>query len=353
VGFRRAAVVAAVLSLLTIAPWMGAANARAADSIAFVDAQHGWRVTLDGSSYDPFTWGRSVLWGTSDGGDTWQRLASRAPAMSSDGSIIPGILGFFDARLGIWGRSYPVKQTFLRTVDAGTHWKDSGVKVGGLLSDFGFATRSIVWASDHYGSALSGGSIYKSTDGGTTWRFSKRAGGRPGTPDGYGGFYGISSPTTTRCYVAAEGTRLGGLWVTSDGGRHWTRRKVPGGGVVAVSFASAGTGWIASYGHLYGTTDDGRSWSKRLSRTDLRPWTLCFVDDLHGWVAGETGTLWRTVDGGHSWEWLDVGTDAALSELVFVDAMHGWARGSTGDFPDYQDVLLRTIDGGDTWAELP
>jgi photosystem II stability/assembly factor-like uncharacterized protein len=341
-----------VLAILLALAAVGAAVARAAGSIAFVDAQHGWRVTLEGSSYDPFTWGRSVLWRTADGGDTWTRLTARAPGGSSDGTIVPGMLGFYDASLGLWGRPYPVKQTFLRTVDAGTHWKNSSVKVNGLLSDFAFASRRVVWACDYFGSAQSGGSIYKSTDGGATWRVSKRAGG-PTASDGFGAFRAISSPTTARCYVAAVGRRLGGLWLTSDGGGHWTRRGVPGGSAWGVSFSIPGTGWIAASKGLYKTTDDGRSWSKRLSVTGMNGWTMCFVDAQHGWVGGESGVVWRTADGGKSWDRIDTGTDATLLEFAFVDAMHGWAKGTAGDFPDNWDVLLRTTDGGDTWKELP
>jgi photosystem II stability/assembly factor-like uncharacterized protein len=352
-GFVAACALVLAVSALLAGVCTGSARAGGASQIAFADAQRGWRVTLEGSSYDPFTWGRSVLWGTADGGETWQRLASQKPGNSSDGGIVPGMLGFYDASLGLWGRPYPVKQTFLRTTDSGTHWKESSLKVTGLLSDFTFASRRVVWACDFIGSALSGGSIYKSTDGGVSWRVSKRAGGGPGTPDGFGDFNAISSPTTARCYVAAGGRQLGGLWVTSDGGSHWTRRTVPGGGASAVSFSAPGTGWVAASNGLYRTTDDGRSWSRRLSGTGLNLWTMCFVDAQHGWVAGGTGSLRRTVDGGKTWQRLATGSGASLSALVFVDAMHGWASGRGGDYPDYWDVLLRTTDGGQTWTELP
>jgi photosystem II stability/assembly factor-like uncharacterized protein len=327
---------------------MCAPSARAAGPIAFVDAQHGWRLTPEGSSYDPFVLGRNVAWRTLDGGDTWKRLASRPPGMTGNGAISSGMLAFVDAGTGLWGRTV---HALLRTANGGTSWKSGATIEGQILLDISFASRRVVWGSTVVGSAEEGGSILKSTNGGAAWRVSKRMGGTAGT----GSLRRISSPTAQTCYVAGTGQRLGGLWATTDGGAHWARRKLPGKDYpVLLDFPVATTGWYSgSSGSIYKTTDGGRSWSRQRAATNLGLYGIVFASARRGWVCGENGVILRTVDGGATWERLDSGTYASLYNLVFVDAEHGWAYGTTGSYVDEWDVLLRTTDGGDTWEELP
>lgn len=68
-----------------------------------------------------------------------------------------------------------------------------------------------------------------------------------------------------------------------------------------------------------------------------------FVDQSHGWAAG-AGRIMATSDGGHAWTRQYAGT-AALRQVDFTDAAHGWAVG--------QGTLMRTADGGATWTTLP
>jgi photosystem II stability/assembly factor-like uncharacterized protein len=327
-----------------------ASVAAAADSIVFLDAQRGWRTTFEG---DPSTnGGHAFLWRTADGGDTWKRLATKAPGYHPGSGYNGGVLAFRNADLGLWGRY--AWDRLLRTTRRGVSWKSSGRMTKSIVWDFCFGSARVAWACSGVGSAGDGGEIMKSADGGATWRVLRRyrtvAGQAPA-----GAFYQISSPTARHCFVAGGGDRLGGLWATSDGGVHWARRRLPGavGGAYVIEFPTASTGWNVGYdGAIYKTASSGRSWSRQA--TAGRPLNdVSFLDELHGWVVGDDGAVLRTVDGGANWEWLYPGTDASLSEVVFVDDLHGWAAGRAGEWPDYWDVLLRTTDGGDTWTELP
>jgi photosystem II stability/assembly factor-like uncharacterized protein len=69
---------------------------------------------------------------------------------------------------------------------------------------------------------------------------------------------------------------------------------------------------------------------------------LVFVDDTYGWAAGD-GVIAATSDGGDSWTRQYAGP-ADIASLEFVDASHGWAVAPA-------EELLRTTDGGATWAE--
>ena len=71
--------------------------------------------------------------------------------------------------------------------------------------------------------------------------------------------------------------------------------------------------------------------------------SIQFVDQSHGWAAG-AGRIMATSDGGHAWTRQYAGT-AALRQVDFTDAAHGWAVG--------QGTLMSTGDGGATWTTRP
>ena len=63
----------------------------------------------------------------------------------------------------------------------------------------------------------------------------------------------------------------------------------------------------------------------------------------HVWVAGSPGTrVFHSADGGHSWQPLATGQNAPLRAITFVDDEHGFAAGDLG-------TILATSDGGRTW----
>ncbi len=69
---------------------------------------------------------------------------------------------------------------------------------------------------------------------------------------------------------------------------------------------------------------------------------VCFVDSLHGWVAGEA--MIATTDGGVTWDYRSTGM-AAEWGVSFVDTLHGWAVGG-----DLNPIIVTTSDGGITWT---
>ena len=61
------------------------------------------------------------------------------------------------------------------------------------------------------------------------------------------------------------------------------------------------------------------------------------------WVAGEPGTrVFHTADAGHTWNVFATGSAVPLRAIWFVDDQHGWAAGELG-------TILATADGGRTW----
>jgi len=156
----------------------------------------------------------------------------------------------------------------------------------------------------------------------------------------------VSCPTSQCCYVLGSG-RLRGLWATSDAGKHWVKRRLPGSTYFAsVDFPTSLTGWVVSAdGTVLKTVDGGVTWTKQRAGSELGISNeVCFTDARHGWVVGAQGLILHTDDGGAQWTEQSSGTTSTLEDVCFVDRLHGWAVGG--------DVRLRTTNGGLTWVEL-
>ncbi len=132
----------------------------------------------------------------------------------------------------------------------------------------------------------------------------------------------------------------------------------------SMSWVNQNYGWkintIGSvFGNAYGvvihqTTNGGISWSKKVLSTDFgdNGAKIQFVDQNNGWVliynfTNGTAKFLHTIDGGNNWSPF---TGAGI--FFFVDPNNGWSfygSGTNGSTPPY--VILRTTDGGTTWAE--
>ncbi|HET7401927.1 MAG TPA: YCF48-related protein, partial [Usitatibacter sp.] len=62
-------------------------------------------------------------------------------------------------------------------------------------------------------------------------------------------------------------------------------------------------------------------------------------------AAGERGRIVLSRDSGATWQVASTPTFNTLTSLSFVDAKTGFATG-------HQGVLLRTVDGGETWQQM-
>lgn len=112
-----------------------------------------------------------------------------------------------------------------------------------------------------------------------------------------------------------------------------------------VDFINSEDGWIVgNWGGIYRTTDQGKTWIKQNSGTQLALRGISFVDELNGWCVGFNGIILRTQDGGNNWKKLNSSTDNTLSKVQFVDVNNGWAVGAWG-------TIIHTSDGGNTWAD--
>jgi photosystem II stability/assembly factor-like uncharacterized protein len=80
---------------------------------------------------------------------------------------------------------------------------------------------------------------------------------------------------------------------------------------------------------------------------------VMFVDRDFGWAVGEHGAIWHTIDGGKQWFRQQSPVDVKLGGVWFATRELGWAVGgkSLPYLETSRGVVLRTIDGGQTWKE--
>lgn len=171
--------------------------------------------------------------------------------------------------------------------------------------------------------------------------------------------------------IWASGQR--GTWVrTADGGATWTTGRVPGADSLEfrdVHAVSADTAWLLSIGNgpasrIYRTLDGGGTWDAQFVATDKRAFLDCFGfwDRHRALVTGDTFDghfqILATDDGGTTWRPVPPdrlptprageGMFAASGTcLVNAGTGHAWITTTAEGFTR----ILRTRDGGVTWAE--
>jgi photosystem II stability/assembly factor-like uncharacterized protein len=298
--------------------------------LSFVDATHGWATGWDFTGEYA---GDFVVVKTTDGGVTWKRQKGFA-AFNGTGIDVQ----FVSRSRGIWICSY-----ILLTNDGGKHWGKLRKRWGASFVDF--ATPSVAWVVGTGGSGGTGRYIARTTNGGTTWRTQlaqpRAAMAAPRA---------LSAPTRSTAYMISRG-----LWVTRNGGASWARMKTNirfGRQGWSLNFPTRLTGWALNVTRsvLRKTTDGGRHWARRSSDASQDLLAMDFVSRRTGWVTGTHGAVYRTRDGGVSWSSLQVPTSADLLSVDFVDSNHGLVVGGADLGED--NLLFRTVDGGDSWQRL-
>jgi len=84
-------------------------------------------------------------------------------------------------------------------------------------------------------------------------------------------------------------------------------------------------------------------WIQQNSNTTKMLRSVCFTDENHGFVVGDSGTILKTEDGGSVWTPVNSGVAGNLNSVDFPDDTTGFIVGDNG-------VILKSIDGGITWT---
>lgn len=322
----------------------------------FLDAMRGWYVRSDD------------IYRTTDGGANW--------TASTMNRQVQSIVRFVNATTGLGvGPSTGGSPALLRTTDGGVNWSQVSLLPGG--SD-------AVWASAD-GTRLvavgQNGAINRSVNGGVTWtpvaspttgnlhhvQFSNDlrgfAAGDSGivlrTVDG-GATWALLSSGATAHVTALAAAPSGRAWFyaaglrrTVDGGASWQALPHVAGDATSVRMGSTSVGWAASGAHLLRMAGPGGYWTELLPTAGAK--TVDAIDNLRAWALADA-FLQRTVDGGLAWATINLPGIREARDLDFVDATRGWMTAQTNQMvagcPDYDEQILRTVDGGQTWTPL-
>jgi len=97
-------------------------------------------------------------------------------------------------------------------------------------------------------------------------------------------------------------------------------------------------------GNVFVSDDDGRTWRRARTPTQSTLTALYFRDAQHGWAVGHDAVILRTLDGGDTWEQMHFAPDEQkpLLDVWFASADKGYAIGAYGSF-------YETTDAGASW----
>lgn len=105
---------------------------------------------------------------------------------------------------------------------------------------------------------------------------------------------------------------------------------------------------VGMRGHILASTD-GESWTQQPVPVRSMLVTIDFPTEQVGYVGGHDGVVLKTTDGGETWAVKHFDPEPTrpiiVYDLEFADADTGWAVGSYG-------LMLRTTDGGENWERL-
>ena len=313
---------------------------------------------------------------TTDGGNSWQDVTPPYPAGST--VQVPPAFAFLSgavAWVAIFEKQQPdgtIPNVLFRTSDGGHTWQEAMLPRSGLgASQVQFVNDQDGWVLASFGGGAAGSQavdLFRSTDGGQTWSIvTPRPGNPPGTLPfvGHKSGMGWASATTgwvTGCTCAAENTVW--LYRTQDGGVSWQPQSLPLPSLQAVITTQPPVFFSATEGLLpvtflnekrtslavYATHDGGATWSSS-TLLSMAGSAWDFLTMQQGWVVGANGTtLDETSDGGQHWTPITPSANFRhISLLDFVSAQEGWAISTvTPDAP----VLLKTMDGGQSWVQV-
>lgn len=239
-----------------------------------------------------------------------------------------------------------------------------------------------------YWFGATGGGLWKTVDGGTTW---KPMTDRFLTSSSVGAV-AVCEANPDVVYVGMGETELrgnimqgDGVWKTADGGKTWRHAGLASTQAIArirIHPTDCDRAWVAALGHPYGadpdrgvyrTTDGGRSWQKTLSRagndrtgavdlvlTPGRPDTMfaaLWEVGRTSWSLSSGGPgsgLFRSTDGGASWTEITRNAGLPAGTLGKIGVTVSGARPErVWAIVEAQDGgVFRSDDAGQTWTRV-
>lgn len=194
---------------------------------------------------------------------------------------------------------YAARRALYRSTDRGATWAPVGAWDPGSTG----SVFDVAFPQPDRLVAIKGGQIWTSDDAGGSWTLAY-----PGEMDV--NFHELHFPLPATGYatggVVREGTGLGTVLRSDDGGANWTRLDFPHGKITAASFVDVDHGMAATqqagsaFG-LYATADGGQSWQALPAPPPGLVNQLRHRDAQHWYATTFDGCVYDSRDGGQHW----------------------------------------------------
>jgi photosystem II stability/assembly factor-like uncharacterized protein len=265
-----------------------------------------------------------------------------------------------------------------RTGDGGRHWREVLSRPGTYIRTLGFVDARNGFAgnigTDYFPGVTDTTPLYETHDGGDTWTPTRTISGDP--VKGVCAIDVLDVPFINagkldrRKVIHAAG-RVGGpavLLTSTDAGHSWVARDMSAqaGMILDVKFTDARTGFLCagsdaeverSHALILKTKDGGATWKKVYESTRAYEdvWKCAFPSAEVGYATVQSYDespratqryVAKTVDGGETWRELPLVDDAPTREfgIGFLDEKVGWVGAAPGGF--------QTVDGGASWTRV-
>jgi photosystem II stability/assembly factor-like uncharacterized protein len=316
------------------------------------------------------------VWKTTDAGNNWENVTDGFFGVGSIGAIAVAPSDSNVVYVGT-GSTCPrgnisVGDGIYKSTDAGKTWEHIGLRNAGQIGRIRVhphdADLVYVAALGHIFGPNSERGVFRSTDGGTTWKNVHFISERTGVVDL------AMDPTNPRILMAAawraerkpwamvSGSEDGGIYRSADGGETWKKLEggLPGGLVgrtsVSISEANGDRAWVlleaeGEKGGVYRTDDGGESWERVNGNAKLRqrPWYYIHIyadpkdEDT---VYALNTRFYKSIDGGKTFD--------QQIEVPHGDNHDLWLNPN-----DPRNMINAndggatvSFDGGDSWSTL-
>jgi photosystem II stability/assembly factor-like uncharacterized protein len=297
-----------------------------------------WKTTNNGTTFEPTFEDQGV-----------SSIGAVAVAASNDQVVWVGTGDPASARSSYWGDGV------YRSTDAGRTWRHMGLEDTQHIARIAIHPTNpdvvYVAALGHLYTANEARGLFKTTDGGRTWRKVLDLGDRVGVVD-----LVMRRDRPDTLYAAAyEKQRLpwtfiesgpgSGIYKTTDGGRRWTRLAggLPEGRIGRIGLdlfqRQPDTVYaVVENANLRDPTEAERAADRRRGR-EPQPRQI-------------GGEVYRTTDGGRAWHKMNADDDSIGGKAMYSFSQIRVSPGDPERIFVTSDVVANSSDGGRTWKDL-
>jgi photosystem II stability/assembly factor-like uncharacterized protein len=240
------------------------------------------------------------------------------------------------------------------------------VKPSRGIRNISIVNANTVWVSTYNGAGSGGPShdFSRTINGGTTWiAYSIKTIPAIAAVNNISNICAVGQDTAWACMYGDNTASVGGIYYTTNGGLTWTKQTTAAFNVGSfpdfVYFFDKNKG--IAFGdpnttafEIYTTTDGGTTWTVVPSANIPAPLASGEYGNVNAyatngstiWAATTAGRVLKSTDMGVHWTAAVISTPGvSVNKIVFKDATHGLATVGAKN-----DSLMRTSDGGATWA---